>query len=736
MFRILLSFLLLFLLQTGFAFSQCIVSDGGDDGSANQLRDCIEVQADAVVDVQVDVMLLSQITISRDVEIVGAGDLGTGPTIEQTTATERVFSIPNNADNAMIFDVVIRNLTLTGDSITDFGGLILNNDNNLTVDCSNLIDMVVDSPGGAIHSTGSDGSLTIMESTISGNTAVNNGGGIFVDDHTATITDSTFEGNDSTTGDGGAIAIGSNGILDMTNSTVSNNEADSTGGGIYNAGATSNIDNSTITANSANGGAGGVSNSGTLIVTNSIIANQALGGDCANTGTLTSDGGNIESGTSCGFMSMGDLQDTDPLLGPLANNGGKTDTHILLPGSPAIDNAADCMLMDDQRGESREENDCDSGSVEVQKATLTITKDTDPVGLLDFDFTSDIPDDSCNPMLATGAFTLDDGDSIMCTITEGTYNVTENVPVDNSLAITCSSEPTDGVTINNTNGTLDFTTLAVDTAVDCTFTNSDTSVFTLDVELGGPGFGNVMGPTGVPDNGGINCPGDCTESYNPGTIVNLIPTPAEGSEFQEWTGDCSAGGQVIMNGNRSCEATFKLEGGGDVLNPGEPIEFIQDDIPEVKEGNEGTFIVTARNATNANLTNVEITIEDLVVIEAKEIISARLEPSTAFLEPNIGSCVILENSVECDIASLSNDVDVVIDFLAEDVSPGDIDILLDATADQFGGLAEAIALVIITSSGGSGCTVASPGTSSGPSMLLFLLIPVVVLTRKYLRIKR
>ncbi len=63
-----------------------------------------------------------------------------------------------------------------------------------------------------------------------------------------------------------------------------------------------------------------------------------------------------------------------------------------------------------------------------------------------------------------------------------------------------------------------------------------------------------------------------------------------------------------------------------------------------------------------------------------------------------------------------------------------IDILLTAQADEFGGLVSAIARVIITSS--DGCTLASPGTAGGTSMLIFLLIPVLVLTRKLFRRKR
>ena len=135
MYRILLSFLFLFLLQTGFAFSQCIVSDGGDDGSLNQLRNCVEVQADAVIDVQVDVLLaVGEITISRDVEIIGAGDPGTGPTIDANFGT-RVFTIPAGGHT-----VLIRNLTIMDGLDNGFGGGvgIRNDGGDLTIECSTI----------------------------------------------------------------------------------------------------------------------------------------------------------------------------------------------------------------------------------------------------------------------------------------------------------------------------------------------------------------------------------------------------------------------------------------------------------------------------------------------------------------------------------------------------------------------------------------------------------------------
>jgi len=740
---IFLAFISLFCIS-GTAFSQCIVSDGGDDGSANQLRDCVEVQADAVVDVQVNVLLANgEITISRDVQIIGAGAPGTGPSVDANFGS-RVFSIGGGNT------VLIRNLTIMDGLDNGFGGGvgIRNDDGDLTIECSTISGNMANSGsnGGGILSIGALGSLTISDSIIVSNFASGVGGGIYVDEHTAIITNTTFDNNTASDA-GGGIYNDSSGIINITNSTISGNlqtlaPSPLGGGGIANEN-TLTIINSTITNNSAVGPVGsiasGISNflGGVTNITGSIVADQQTGNDCGNFdggSTITSNGSNIESGTSCGFISLGDLQNTDPLLGPLTNNGGKTDTHILLPGSLAIDNAGTCGLPDDQRGEPREANDCDTGSVEVQKALLTITKVTVPPNGLGFNFASNIPDDVCTPMLATGDFTLDDGDSISCTITEGNYNVTETIPGDNTLTISCSMEPADGVTINNTLGTLDFMTLPVDTAVDCTFTNSDTSVFSLDVILAGPGSGTVTGPAGNPNNGGINCPGDCTETYNPGTNVTLTATPAVGSEFQGWSDDCNDNGEVFVNGNKTCVATFIPEGGGTVLNPGDPLEFIQNNVPKVDEGGEGTFIVTARNATNSNLTNVDITIEDELLVIIKEGQNTRLEPSAAFLEPNIGSCLILNNSVACDIPTLADDVDVVIDFQAVDVSPGDIDILLTAQADQFGGLVSAIARVIITSS--DGCTLASPGTSGGTSMLTFLLIPLLVLTRKLLRIKR
>jgi hypothetical protein len=100
------------------------------------------------------------------------------------------------------------------------------------------------------------------------------------------------------------------------------------------------LTNVTITANSSGLAGGGISNiGGTTRLENTLVANASMpaGQDCF--GTITSAGGNLDSGTSCGFSTLTDISNTDPLLGLLTTNGGRTPTHALLAGSPAIDAA-------------------------------------------------------------------------------------------------------------------------------------------------------------------------------------------------------------------------------------------------------------------------------------------------------------------------------------------------------------------------------------------------------------
>jgi hypothetical protein len=93
-------------------------------------------------------------------------------------------------------------------------------------------------------------------------------------------------------------------------------------------------------------------------------------------GRLSSGGSNLDSDGSCGFVESGDQNGSDPHLGPLAENGGWTQTHALLPGSPAIDAGGAVGCADrDQRGLARSQDGnsdgtaaCDIGAFELQPA--------------------------------------------------------------------------------------------------------------------------------------------------------------------------------------------------------------------------------------------------------------------------------------------------------------------------------------------------------------------------------
>jgi parallel beta-helix repeat protein len=123
------------------------------------------------------------------------------------------------------------------------------------------------------------------------------------------------------------------------NSTISGNSASYSGGGIDIYGEyLVTITNSTFSGNSAASG-GGIYNAEHLQITNTILNAGASGENIFNDGgTVTSHGYNVSSDNGGGYLTgPGDQINTDPMLGPLQNNGGPTLTHALLPGSPAID---------------------------------------------------------------------------------------------------------------------------------------------------------------------------------------------------------------------------------------------------------------------------------------------------------------------------------------------------------------------------------------------------------------
>src|SRR6266566_4857149 len=246
--------------------------------------------------------------------------------------------------------------------------------------------------------------LTITNGRKSGIGIESQGAGILNDHATLTVSNCTISGN-SAAGNGGGIyntgvSFGS-ATLTVNNSTISGNTAGgSVGGGVFNDGSSSGsapltVSNCTISGNSAVSGGGGIYNYfAALDLTDTILNTGASGANITNnSGTVTSDGYNLSSDAAGGdgmqgpggFLNhTGDIRNTNPMLGPLQNNGGPTFTHALLTGSPAID-AGDPNFTSppfcDQRGAGFNRvsnNRIDIGAFEVQvPITVTVTNTND-----------------------------------------------------------------------------------------------------------------------------------------------------------------------------------------------------------------------------------------------------------------------------------------------------------------------------------------------------------------------
>jgi predicted outer membrane repeat protein len=223
--------------------------------------------------------------------------------------------------------VTINDCTISGNFSPTNGGGISCNNTFLTVANSTISGNSAGRSGGGI----SGNNVSIVNSTISSNSAGGSGGGI--SGGALSIVNSTISGNSA--GENGGGISGNN--VSIVNSTISGNSADTSGGGIDDA-ASLRVSNCTITSNSAPSG-GNIYNEGSVDVSDTILNAGASGQNIFNDGgTVTSLGYNLSSDDGGGYLTgPGDQINTDPLLGPLQDNGGPTLTHALLPGSLAID---------------------------------------------------------------------------------------------------------------------------------------------------------------------------------------------------------------------------------------------------------------------------------------------------------------------------------------------------------------------------------------------------------------
>ncbi len=312
------------------------------------------------------------------------------------------------------------------------GGISNAGNGTMTITNCTVANNFANGAGGGFSDENAQGSLVVTNSLFVGNAASGEGGGIQEGGPSTTITNSVIQGNTSGATGGGLFLNGTS--VSIQDSTVVNNTAIAGGGGLEiqttGTGATgTTIANATITANSAtgnpaapttaNGGGieapattftgsltltndtingnfatngGGIfwgGTTGTVAVQNTIVAHNFAGtGPDANnpSGMFADSGGNLIGSTS-GNSGLVSVSTSDPLLGPLTNNGGPTvgapgstttlPTEALLLGSPAIDKGVTTTLTTDERGFSRPDGGTaekfpDIGAFEFQDVTLAV----------------------------------------------------------------------------------------------------------------------------------------------------------------------------------------------------------------------------------------------------------------------------------------------------------------------------------------------------------------------------
>ncbi len=295
--------------------------------------------------------------------------------------------------------IVIQNSSFTSNSATSYGGAILNsiyNNNKTTISNSQFVTNAVgggsNGQGGAIWSTGDPASgghwivntnnttLNITNTTIAGNIAGTQGGGLWIARHPkgAVISNSTINGNRTQSSMGGGIVQGGNGKLSVINSTITDNRVSGTyamGGAVYvNGSGMASFTNATIANNTANWQAGGIFGASNVTLKNTILANNIAlnGGNTWNIKhncfqPMTNGGNNIQFPKPTDAPCTSGIMIADPKLVAVKNNSGPTLTRALSSGSAASRKGSGCPAVD-QRGIARPKpagTSCDIGAYEA-----------------------------------------------------------------------------------------------------------------------------------------------------------------------------------------------------------------------------------------------------------------------------------------------------------------------------------------------------------------------------------
>ena len=341
-----------------------LVTNRNDTGTGSLRQALTDAASHAGPDAVAFASSLSGQTITFGSEII-VTDTG-GVTVDATSIGGLTISGNNATRLFRVSSAGVLNLTrliLTqgngnGAANDGSGGAVLMNVGTIVTVTDCMFSANSASYGGAIMnsdpSVGYGGTLTLRRCTFFGNTASNRGGAVY--SYTPTnegtirthLDHCTLSGNTATVEHGGGLA-NINGTTTLVHCTLTGNTAPvGKGSGIASWGdsATETIVEKSIVAGNPNSDVD-------IVVTSSDNSFTSAGSNVIGTGNATGD-----------FIQSGDVTNSTPLLAALANNGGPTMTHALLPGSPALDRAAGSISTADQRGVSIF-GVADSGAFEV-----------------------------------------------------------------------------------------------------------------------------------------------------------------------------------------------------------------------------------------------------------------------------------------------------------------------------------------------------------------------------------
>lgn len=283
----------------------------------------------------------------------------------ENTAAVDGGAIYNEAGGA----VMLRDGVLYDNRALSWGGGVSNH-GFLAITTGTILSNTAQGSGGGIEN--SAGTVALDNSMMQENLAGDRGGAVFNVDGVVTVTRSTLTGNGAAHGGGFfQLAFSAPGPSHIENSTLSANTAITSGGGIFVENGALLVTNGTIFGNGAATGGGIFRNDmegmpGSVTASNTIVAGSTAGGDCA--GSVGSNGYNLAGdGTCTGFTQPGDVTNRNAGVGPLQNNGGETLTHATQLGSPAVDGGS-CVRPVDQRGVARPVGEtCDIGAFENER---------------------------------------------------------------------------------------------------------------------------------------------------------------------------------------------------------------------------------------------------------------------------------------------------------------------------------------------------------------------------------